>query len=206
MGTVPSTDQTRRRGPSNPASRARTDGLGRFVTADGRPDTAAIMVVFDFHASRLYQAACDVGGSVVAADVVEAVMVDISLRPERFDLDDAPLLRLLESDTRRHALAALVAADRVRFAERYRAATVDAVAALPADQGDLIVLIASGRYTSRTLSALLRQPPSVLAARIHEGLGRLETRSTRAEGGAGRMRRAFTDRGWAGTSRCKPCR
>ena len=154
-------------------SRARHDSPsrpGRFVDLAGRIDTDAVMAAFDHHATSLFEVACVVAGPVVAAHVVEAVMIDIGRRPERYDLDDRALRDLLETNGHRDALDVQIEIDRAGFGHRFGPAAVRKLASLPDPERDLIVLCATGRYTSWSLAALLGETATVLAARLRAGL------------------------------------
>jgi len=151
---------------------------GRFVDRAGRIDIDAIMAAFDRHAAGLFQGACLVAGPVVAADVVEALMIDIGRRPERYDLDDRALSDLLETEARRAALDARIEIDRAGFGHRFGPAAARRLASLPDPERDLIALCAAGRYTSRSLAALLGESPAVLAARLRAGLVQLRAGAT----------------------------
>ena len=146
---------------------------GRFVDLAGHVDIDAVMAAFDHHAATLFQAACLVGGPVVAADVVEALMIDICRRPERYDLDDRALWDLLETEGHREALDAQIEIDRAGFGHRFGPAAARQLASLPGPERDLIVLCATGRYTSWSLAALLGETATVLAARLRGGLVQL---------------------------------
>jgi len=185
MAPTLSSDQIRQQRPTPRRAAAWDRSATRSVDACGRTDTDAIMAVYDRHADHLYCASCLVGGPVIAGKVVEDVFTDLGRRPDRFDLDDGPLFDLLVTDAHRRAVDALIAAEHARFAERFGPVLADRTGSLPGEERDLVVLASTGRYTSSTLSALLRQPPSVLSGRILASLVHLSAQASSDEGGGG---------------------